>query len=374
MELYRAIGTRRSIVHAGENIQASVGVALITDPSQHVLLIFDERWGSFTLPMSRRRAHAHSDEPATRAAIRAAVAAVGVPVRLVQAGGRLRRVLGKLESQRELVDKLYTYTVCHIEPHPDFAGRLQVRRPHVWLSPHLALSGTYEPISETARFILRSVLEHLGISARIQHTSALIIECESPERGRQFLMRWNPDWGYALPAKRWQPGHGAGVEGLEAMAVSAAEQVAREELGLDPGTDVTLSPAPLPRLTTHGVSATKAAPAYGAATDYVHHVFQPELGRPQKLRSKRPLAWVTQEEIHGRWSAGSDSGPSSASPRGGRISQTGYELLVGEGRIAAVDTPEALWAMKRWSRIIERRLKAAGNREERCDDPKPPSL
>ena len=187
---------------AGDDpMDVEVVVGLVTNPGRRVLLTFNERWGAFTLPMTRRRRGREGNEPLTRAAFRAAGEALGVPVRLVQDDPR--RLAGRLQSARQMVDKHYRYDVFHVEPHPDFDDRLQIRQPHLWLSPHMVLAGAYEPISESARTILRGTLKDFGIPARVQHASVVIVHRDDPERGRQFLVRWDPDWGYALPAKRW---------------------------------------------------------------------------------------------------------------------------------------------------------------------------
>jgi 8-oxo-dGTP pyrophosphatase MutT (NUDIX family) len=327
-------------MNEGERTHVAVAAALITDAKQRVLLTFNERWRSYTLPMSRRRPGRLGNEPAPRAALRAAAEALGTPVRLVAEGPRLKRVLGRLESARELVEKIYTYTVCHVEPHPDFANMLQIRQPHLWLSPHLILSGAYEPISESARFILRTVLADLEIPARIQHTSVLVIQRETWERGRQFLVRWNLDWGYALPAKRWSPADNADPAGVGAGARAAAERIVRDELGLEPDTDATLTPARIPQLMTHGVSATKGAPAHGAATDYTHSLFDAMVLTPEKMRSERPLVWVTPEEIHSQWTAATQPASDSPPARAGRISRTAYEILYRTGELVEIERPE----------------------------------
>src|SRR5207248_788949 len=134
----------------------------------------------FGPPMTKRRRGKLDNEPMLRAAIRAAVEALGVPVRLVE--GEHRRLSAQLQSGRQLVIKNYVYDIYHVEPHPDFADRLHIRQPHLWLSPHLVLSGVYEPISESARVIVRSLLKDFEIPARIQHTSVLIIRRTHPER------------------------------------------------------------------------------------------------------------------------------------------------------------------------------------------------
>ncbi len=184
-----------------QRIHVEVAAAVVTDHNRQVLLTLNENWG-FTLPMTGRHRSAQDHEAPVQAALRAAVEVLGVPVRVVEEGHK--RLLGRLRSERQLVDKIYTYHVYHVEPHPDFADGLQIRRPHLWLSPHLIIAGAYQPISESARYILRAIVEDFEIPTRIQHTSVLIVQRRDPERGRQFLVRWNPAWGYSLPAKRWE--------------------------------------------------------------------------------------------------------------------------------------------------------------------------
>jgi hypothetical protein len=345
-----------------ERAHVDVAVALVTDENQRVLLTLNENWGMFTLPMTGRRRGSQGPEPRTRSVLRAAVEALGVPVRLVEDGPR--RVLGRLQSGRQLVDKIYTYNVYHVEPHPDFAERLQVRQPHLWLSPHLVLSGAYEPISESARFILRSVLDDFEVPARVQHTSVLIIQRDDPERGRQFLLRWDPDWGYALPAKRWEPPDSAKPDDLVSAALAGAERVVREELGLDPAVDAALTLARSPELTTHGVSATQGSPAFGVATQYIHSLFDARLRHSDKLRSDKPLAWVTQEEIHQGRTAGTHPAPDSSPPRAGRISHTVYDILQALGEIAENEPSEVLEEVVDLSKRIEARLKARSTGDE----------
>jgi hypothetical protein len=211
----------------------------------------------------------------------------------------------------------------------------------------MVLSGGYEPVSETARFVLRGVLDDFGIPARRQRTGVLVVRRDSPERGRQFLLRWDPDWGYALPAQRWEaPGQDG--PGDPAAAAGVAERVAREELGLEPGGDVTLTPARSPEYTTHGVSPTNEAPALGAATDYVHSLFDAAVRHPEKVRSDKPLTWVTEEEIHHRWTAASDGEPGAPAGRPGQVSRTAYEVLLHLGLIAEDDDPEAERLARIW--------------------------
>ena len=166
-------------------MNVEVVVSLVTNPSRRILLTFNERWGAFTLPMTRRRRGRQGNEPLTRAAFRAAGEALGVPVRLVQEDSR--RLAGRLQSGRQLVDKQYRYDVFHVEPHPDFDDRLQIRAA---ACVAFAAFGLWREL--TSRFlnrprtIVRGTLKDFGIPARVQHASVVIIERDDPGRGRQF--------------------------------------------------------------------------------------------------------------------------------------------------------------------------------------------
>jgi hypothetical protein len=194
------------------------------------------------------------------------------------------------------------------------------------------------------------VLADLEIPVRNQHTSVLIVQRNDPERGRQFLVRWGPNWGYALPAKRWQPPDSANDDDRVAAALAGAQRVAREELGVELRTDVTLTPAGSPHYTTHGVSQTEGAPAFGAATDYHHSLFEATLDHPEKLRSERPLAWVTEEEVYYGWTAGSQGEPGAPSDRSARVSRTTFEILSHLGLIAEDIDPEIRAMSEDWLR------------------------
>jgi hypothetical protein len=331
-----------------ERIHVDVAVALVTDPNQRVLLTLNAGWGSFTLPMTRRRQGRQGNEPPSRAVLRAAAETLGTPVRLAESSRGPKPLLARLESGQQLVDKIYAFHVFHVEPHPDFADRLQIHPSHLWLSPHLVLSGIYEPVSESARFILRNVLEYFGIPARSQHTSVLVLQRNDPARGRQFLVRWNPNWGYALPSKRWEPPDSAKAEDQSAAAQAGAERIAREELGLEPGTDVTLTPAKSPEYATHGISVTETAPAFGEATDYHHRLFDAQLHNPEKLKSSQPLAWITEEEIHHGWTGASQGEPGAPSGQPARVSRTTYEILMHLGLIGETVDPELEVMARYW--------------------------
>jgi hypothetical protein len=142
-----------------------------------------------------------------------------------------------------------------------------------------------------------------------------------------------------LPAKRWQPPESARLDERPALAMAAAERVAREELGLVPATDVTLSPARSAEFTTHGISETKKIRAFGE-TDYIHSLFDATLVHSEKLQSDHALAWVTPTEIHERWTGASHGEQRAPQGPAGRISRTAYEILVHGGSIPEDDDPD----------------------------------
>ena len=346
---------RKAAMVSDDPMNVEVVVSLVTNPSRRILLTFNERWGAFTLPMTRRRRGREGNEPLTRAAFRAAGEALGVPVRLVQEDSR--RLAGRLQSGRQLVDKQYRYDVFHVEPHPDFDDRLRIREPHMWLSPHMVLAGAYEPISPSARTIVKGTLKDFGIPARVQHASVVILERDDPERGRQFLVRLGPRLGLC-PA-----GQTVGVGGLgncrtpvrRCPGGGGASRPAGT--GADPNSDIVLNPARSTECTTHGVSSTGEMPAYGAATEYRHSLFEARLRHPEKLQSERPLAWVTEEEIHNGWTTGSAGVRDAPSGFSAKISGTTEAILSHLGLIAEAVDPEVDQLAREWLETQESRLR-----------------
>ena len=127
-----------------------------------------------------------------------------------------------------------------------------------------------------------------------------------------------------------------------------AERVAREELGLDPGSDVILAAAQVAEVQAHGISRTEDAPAYGAITDYVHALFDAQVLHHDQLRSMQPLVWATAEEIHGGWTAATDPAGRTPPARAGKISLTTAHLLETLGAIEEQLSPEEEEDVRRW--------------------------
>ena len=163
---------------------------------------------------------------------------------------------------------------------------------------------------------------------RKQETCILVLARDQDEK-REFLLRWNPNWGYALPAKRKAP---------EEDALAVAGRVASEELGLDPNTDLTLEPATTPKVQTFGTSPTKEKPGYRAPTDYENWVFDATLHNPDQLQSAEPLVWVSEEEIQAGVTAVERSDPESPTLPQGKISPTVFQILSALDRIPWVQS------------------------------------
>jgi len=88
--------SRRSVMSQGSQPQVETAVALVTNRNNQVLLVLNDAWAAFITPMTKRRRGKLENEPMPRAAIRAAVEALGVPVRLVE--GEHRRLSAQLQS------------------------------------------------------------------------------------------------------------------------------------------------------------------------------------------------------------------------------------------------------------------------------------
>jgi ADP-ribose pyrophosphatase YjhB (NUDIX family) len=212
------------------------------------------------------------------AARRAAARVLRVPVRVgqhVQLEPELF-VLG-----RDLTRRRYRYEVYRAEPHPDFAKRLAIPGPHLWLTPSRALAGDYDRLSESCRWVVARLVRDGLLPGRSQYTAVLIMHQNHNGMG-QFLLRHEPGWGYALPTKRRQP--------RESYA-AAAERVAREELGLDPA-KLGLMLAREAVVTARDLSQSEQT-----STFYCHGVFEATVPDRTAFTSTSPLVWVNATTI-----------------------------------------------------------------------------
>ncbi len=291
-----------------------VAVALILDDAgQKFLWTWNPRWRAFSLASSKvypwQGVRGSNMAAAARdAAERAAAEAIGVPVVVTHARS-LAPILER--SGRDGRIKSYQYEAFRAGPHDRFAGRLDVRQPHVWLSGFEALSGDFRPLAASSVKVIGQLTEAGLVPGRHQLVSSVLL-VRGPDDAPEFLMTLNPDWGYSLPAKRRAAGE---------SAADAAARVAAEELGLRPDATFTLRPASGAPVAYHDHSDSAAVPTY-----YVHAPFTATLHDGAKLSSKEPLAWITLADIVAG-SAAAPRTPAGDAGRPGDVSRTARRVL-----------------------------------------------
>jgi 8-oxo-dGTP pyrophosphatase MutT (NUDIX family) len=312
-----------------------VAAAVIMNQDGQILWTWNDTWGTFSLPMTKIRSSREMAESPRGAAVRATAEALGVPV---QVGKEWTDLPMMRVSDRDFAVKHYSYHVFQAGPHPDYSAALRIRQPHIWLAAHVALSGLFEPLSYSAREILRGLVQRGLVSGRKQETCILIFAREH-NGNREFLLRWNPNWGYALPAKRK-----AATKGKDAAreALAVAQRVAVEELGLDPKSDVSIRPAERPMVETFGVSKTKGKPGFGTATDYGNWIFDAVLQKPDNLKSREPVIWVSRNEIMAGEVGAKPAADGSLEAPPGNVSPTVFQILSALGHVPAIVVPVPL--------------------------------
>ena len=260
--------------------KVDVVVALIMDSDLRLLWTWNAKWGAFTLPMTKLRKGESTVEPPEHAAARAGAEVLGVPAKV---GIRWTAIPELKVSDRDFATRLYAYDVFRVEAEPRFAPQVRLAEPHLWLSVGDALSGRYQPLSQSSVDICQELVAQGRLPQRSQYTSTLIMTREDAGT-RRYLLRWDQDWGFALPTM-----------GRECRddALEAARRVATEELALTPDRDVKLERARVESYTTHGSSA-----SHGIPTFYRHALFEGTLLGGAEPKSDRPLAWASLHEIH----------------------------------------------------------------------------
>lgn len=136
--------------------QPSIAVAYVVDSQGRLLLTWNEKWGAFTLPMTK----VHSDQPAEtpeQAAIRAAAEVLGVPTRVVK-DKETKFARGLQKSPRDGDIKDYQYNVVPVEADPDFASHIS-SQPLVWAAIDKLQAGEYQPVSTSVESLLRECFE-----------------------------------------------------------------------------------------------------------------------------------------------------------------------------------------------------------------------
>jgi hypothetical protein len=255
-----------------------------------------------------RKGQGITEDP-EHAAARAGAEALGVPVKV---GVRWSAIPELKVSERDYAQRLYAYDVFRVEAEPRFAAQVRVSEPHLWLSIGDALSGRYRPLSQSSVDICQELVNNSQLPQRSQFTSTLAIARDDGGT-RRYLLRWDEQWGFALPTKGREP---------EQDALEAVNRVALEELGLTPGRDIHIKQARDERYTTRGTSA-----SHGLPTFYVHALFEGTLSPGVDPKSDRPLVWASLNEIYrgkvDKWPVLRARGP--ASP--GEISWTAIEIV-----------------------------------------------
>ena len=136
--------------------QPSIAVAYVVDPQGRLLLTWNDKWGAFTLPMTKLQ----SDQPAEtpeQAGVRAASEVLGVPTRVVP-GKAAKFARGLQKSPRDGDIKDYQYNVVPVEVHPDFASHISSKH-LVWTAIDKLQTGEYQPISKSVEALLRECIE-----------------------------------------------------------------------------------------------------------------------------------------------------------------------------------------------------------------------
>jgi len=281
-----------------------VAAALVMDSDLRILWTWNPSWGVFAWPMTKVR---FGESP--RQAVERAVAEVfGTPA---CAGQALPRRADLYVSDRDNTVKLYCYHIHRAEPHSRYSTATPIV-PHTWLTASEALSGDFRPLSPPCLELTGQLMAEDVLPGRSQLTSTLVI-ARGQEDQRCFLLRFNPSWGYALPAKR---------RGSHDDVLAMAQQAATDELGLDLTSDLLLAPAHPSTITFYDDSETAKE-----RTFYVHSIYRGVLGTTSTPRSSAPLVWVTLADVvQGATNAAkTEAGGGKASP--GPVSRTVYKVL-----------------------------------------------
>ena len=196
-----------------------VVVAMIMDHQMRPLWTWNPKWCAFALPMTKLRKGLGITEDPEHAAARAGAEALGVPVKV---GMRWSAIPELKVSERDYAPRLYAYDVFRVEAEPRFAAQVRFSEPHLWLSIGDALSGRYRPLSQSSVDICQTLVNDSQLPQRSQFTSTLVIARDDGGT-RRYLLRWDEQWGFALPTQGREP---------EQDALAAVNRVALEELGL----------------------------------------------------------------------------------------------------------------------------------------------
>jgi hypothetical protein len=134
-----------------------VAVTLIRNSKNEVLLVYSEKWGSYTLPMTKRRQPSPGDGESLQeaedwldAAARNVVECLGRPA--IPTPVLKTPVPESHFSKREQTTKDYLFHVFEERFREAAAGadRVTAKTPHVWATPEQILQRLIRPLSHTA--------------------------------------------------------------------------------------------------------------------------------------------------------------------------------------------------------------------------------
>lgn len=138
-----------------------VAVTLIRNGKNEVLLVYSEKWGSYTLPMTKRRQPSLGDaesageaEDWLDAAARNVVECLGRPAIPVPV---LKTPVPESHfSKREQITKNYQFHVFEERFREGAAGadRVVAKTPYVWVAPDQILKRLIRPLSHTAHDLI----------------------------------------------------------------------------------------------------------------------------------------------------------------------------------------------------------------------------
>ena len=145
--------------HEYERVEVAV---IVIWKSAMVLTIFNDKWGAFTLPMSKLRKHYDPLNPSEvhiedrmDAAIRVAGELRGRTFAKNECPKYLKTTTEMRQSDRTGEFKLYTFHVFEMSMYPD--EKLRESLIFEWLQKQEILNNTVFPVSSTAKFILEQI-------------------------------------------------------------------------------------------------------------------------------------------------------------------------------------------------------------------------